>query len=80
MPAIEKLFWTMRCLNVLGVSLNPQMIWGGNDLFSRRSSADLVKVARNYNADYILTRSDWHPIIEGKVAHEEGKWILYKIQ
>lgn len=72
--------WRNRMETVLGVPLNPQMIWGGNDLFSRRRSADLVKVARNYNADYILTRSDWHPNIEGKVAHEEGKWILYKIR
>jgi hypothetical protein len=49
--------WQNRMEAVLGVPLNPQMIWGGNDLFIRRSSADLVKVARNYHADYILTRS-----------------------
>ena len=72
--------WRNRMEAVLGVSLNPQMIWGGNDFFSRRSSNDLVKVARNYNADYILTRSDWHPNIEGTIADKEGKWILYKIR
>jgi len=72
--------WRNRMEAVLGVSLNPQMIWGGNDIFSRRSSDDLVKVARNYNADYILTRSDWHPNIEGIIADKEGKWILYKIK
>jgi len=72
--------WQNRMEAVLGVSLNPQMIWGGNDIFSRRSSDDLVKVARNYNADYILTRSDWHPNIEGIIADKEGKWILYKIK
>ena len=72
--------WRNRMETVLGVSLNPQMIWGGNDFFGRRSSDDLVKVARNYNADYILTRSDWHPNIEGIIADKEGKWILYKIK
>ena len=72
--------WQNRMEAVLGVPLNPQMIWGGNDLFIRRSSADLVKVARNYHADYILTRTDWHPNMQGEIADKQGKWILYKIK
>jgi hypothetical protein len=72
--------WQNRMEAVLGVPLNPQMIWGGNDLFIRRSSADLVKVARNYHADYILTRSDWHPNIDGEIVEQEGQWILFKIR
>ncbi|MEG4634020.1 hypothetical protein QUB56_31385 [Microcoleus sp. AR_TQ3_B6] len=72
--------WQNRMEAVLGVPLNPQMIWGGNDFFIRRSSADLVKVARNYHADYILTRTDWHPNIQGEIADKQGKWILYKIR
>ena len=72
--------WQNRMQAVLGVPLNPQMIWGGNDLFIQRSSADLVKVARNYHAEYILTRTDWHPNMEGEIADKQGKWILYKIR
>ena len=72
--------WQNRMEAVLGVPLSPQMIWGGNDLFIRRSSADLVKVARNYHADYILTRTDWHPKMQGEIADKQGKWILYKIR
>ncbi|MEG3968308.1 hypothetical protein QUA00_11910 [Microcoleus sp. T2B6] len=72
--------WQNRMEAVLGVPLNPQMIWGGNDFFIRRSSADLVKVAKNYHADYILTRSDWHPNIDGEIVDREGKWILFKIR
>jgi len=72
--------WKNRMEAILGVPLNPQMIWGGSDLFSRRSSVDLVKVARNYHADYILTRSDWHPNIDGEIVDREGKWILLKIR
>ena len=72
--------WQNRMEAVLGVPLNPQMIWGGNDLFIRRSSADLVKVARNYHADYILSRTDWHPNIDGEIVEQEGKWILFKIR
>ena len=72
--------WQNRMETVLGVPLNPQMIWGGNDLFSRRNSADLIQVARKYHADYILTRTDWHPNIQGKIADKQGKWILYKIR
>ncbi|NJR22758.1 MAG: hypothetical protein HC786_11630 [Richelia sp. CSU_2_1] len=71
--------WKNRMEAILGVPLNSQMIWGGNDFFSRRSGEDLVKVARNYNADYILTRSDWHPNIQGEIVDREGKWILFKI-
>ncbi|MEG3833650.1 MULTISPECIES: DUF6798 domain-containing protein [unclassified Microcoleus] len=72
--------WQNRMEAVLGVPLNPQMIWGGNDFFIRRSSADLVKVAKNYHADYILTRTDWHPNMQGEIADKQGKWILYKIR
>ncbi|MEG3843687.1 DUF6798 domain-containing protein [Microcoleus sp. herbarium14] len=72
--------WQNRMETVLGVPLNPQMIWGGNDLFSRRKNADLVQVARKYHADYILTRTDWHPNIDGQIADKQGKWILYKIK
>lgn len=72
--------WQNRMETVLGVPLSPQMIWGGNDLFSRRNSADLVQVARKYHADYILTRTDWHPDIQGEIADKQGKWILYKIR
>jgi hypothetical protein len=71
--------WKNRMEAILGVPLNSQMIWGGNDFFSRRSGEDLVKVAKNYNADYILTRSDWHPNIQGEIVDREGKWILFKI-
>ena len=71
--------WQNRMEAVLGVPLNSQMIWGGSDLFSRRSGADLVKVARNYHADYILTRSDWHPNIDGEIVDKQGKWIIFKI-
>lgn len=72
--------WQNRMETVLGVPLNPQMIWGGNDLFSRRNSADLVQVARKYHANYILTRTDWHPNIQGEITDKQGKWILYKIR
>ncbi|WP_293352370.1 MULTISPECIES: DUF6798 domain-containing protein [unclassified Microcoleus] len=71
--------WQNRMEAILGVPLNPQMIWGGNDLFSRRSSTELVKVAQKYQADYILTRSDWHPNIEGEIVDKQGKWIIFKI-
>ena len=72
--------WQNRMETVLGVSLNTQMIWGGNELFSRRNIADLVQVARKYHADYILTRSDWHPNIQGQIVDRQGKWIIYKIR
>ena len=72
--------WKNRMEAILGVPLNPQMIWGGNDLFIRRNSADLVKVAINYHADYILTRSDWHPNIDGEIVDRQGKWIIFKIR
>jgi len=72
--------WQNRMETVLGVPLNPQMIWGGNEFFIRRRSADLVKVAKKYHADYILTRTDWHPNIQGEIADKQGKWILYKIR
>ncbi|NJQ97342.1 MAG: hypothetical protein HC784_05965 [Hydrococcus sp. CSU_1_8] len=50
------------------------------DLYYRkRSPTELINIAKQYDADYILTRSDWHRDIKGSLFDREGKWILYKI-
>jgi hypothetical protein len=47
--------------------------------YRKRSPTELINIAKQYDADYILTRSDWHRDIKGSLFDREGKWILYKI-
>ncbi len=73
--------WQRRMEAVFGVPLSPQLAIGSMEiLFPQRSGLELVKVAREYGADYILTRVDWHPDINGIVVDKEGEWVIYQIR
>ncbi|MEQ8755736.1 MAG: DUF6798 domain-containing protein [Coleofasciculus sp. G1-WW12-02] len=71
--------WANRVETILG-STKPPLSWRNVDsLFQKRSSAELVTIARKFDANYILTRSDWHANIPGVIVDREWKWVLYKI-
>lgn len=71
--------WAERMETILG-STKPPLSWRNVDsLFQKRSSSELVTIARKFDANYILTRSDWHANIPGVVVDREWKWVLYKI-
>jgi hypothetical protein len=72
--------WSNRLKAIAG-TLDPPLSWRNIDSFySKRNSSELMEIAKQYNANYILTRSDWHSDIKGVIFDREGKWILYKIQ
>lgn len=71
--------WAKRMQAILG-PVKPPLSWSNVDLlFRKRSGSELVTVAKKFDANYILTRSDWHSGIKGRVVDREGKWIIYKI-
>jgi hypothetical protein len=71
--------WRDRMTAVLG-PLQPGLSWRNVDSFYRqRSAANLVEAARKFHANYILTRTDWHPDIPGKIAIQERGWVIYEI-
>lgn len=72
--------WRKRMEAVFGVPLNAQLATGAMEiLFAQQTGDNLVKVARQYQADYILTRRDWHPNIKGKIVAQQGLWVIYQI-
>ena len=71
--------WANRLEAILGTIRPPLSHRNIDTLYRNRNAAELVKVAKQFGADYILTRSDWHSNINGMVVDAEGKWILYKI-
>ncbi|MGL5508451.1 MAG: DUF6798 domain-containing protein [Microcoleaceae cyanobacterium] len=72
--------WRKRMEAVFGVPLNAQLATGAMEiLFAQQTGNNLVKVARQYQADYILTRTDWHPNIQGKMVAQSGLWAIYYI-
>lgn len=73
--------WKKRMEAVFGQPLNPQLAIGSMEiLFPQRSGLELVNVALEYDADYILTRVDWHGDINGIVVAKEGEWVIYQIR
>ena len=47
--------------------------------YFQRSSSELVEIAREFGANYILTRSDWHSDIDGEIVDREAEWVIYRI-
>lgn len=50
------------------------------DTFYRdRSSADILAIAQQFGAGYILTRQDWHPDLAGTLVAQEQGWIIRQV-
>ncbi len=70
--------WANRLEAILGKIQPPLSHRNLDMLYRNRSSFELVKAARQFGANYVLTRSDWHSNLE-KIVDREGKWVIYKI-
>lgn len=71
--------WYKRMNTILGSVENSNPRRRLDQLFSQRSSTELVFAARKFNANYILTQNNWHPDIQGKLVDQEGPWVIYDI-
>ena len=71
--------WVNRMEVVLGSVTPPVSLSNVDSLYRNRSSFELVKAARQFGAEYILTKTDWHKDIDGVVFAQEGEWIIYQI-
>ena len=50
-----------------------------NDFYGQHSNAEIIAIAKKFNADYILTRRDWHQNLAGSAIVEQGDWLIYQI-
>ena len=50
-----------------------------DDFYSQHSNAELIAIAKKFNADYILTRLDWHQNLASTVIAQQGDWIIYQV-
>ncbi len=50
-----------------------------NNFYSEHSNSEIIAIAQKFNANYILTRLDWHQNLDGSVIEQEGDWIIYQI-
>ena len=48
-------------------------------IFMQRTSAELVDVAKQFGAGYILTRQDWHPDMPGTLLDQQEDWVLWDV-
>ncbi len=72
------LTWRDRMSRVLGKKVMP-----GLDLTSAwaaRSPAELAAIAKEFGADYILTRDVWHPQLPGVPVDRDQGWTLWKLR
>ena len=51
-----------------------------DNIYASRQSAEIVDIAKQFDADYVLTRIDWHPDLAGSVVAQQGDWLIYQIQ
>lgn len=47
--------------------------------YQEHTPQQLVSLAREFNADYILTQQGWHPEISYHVIAREGDWLLFEV-
>jgi hypothetical protein len=71
--------WEKRMEALLGQISYPLSLKNADLLYRNRSSDELVNAANKFDANYILTKIDWHPDINGVVVAREGEWIIYQI-
>ncbi len=72
------LTWRDRMSRVLGKKVMP-----GLDLTSAwaaRSPAELAAIAKEFGADYILTRDVWHPQLPGVPVDRDQGWTLWRLR
>ena len=50
-----------------------------NAIFMQRTSAELVDVAKQFGAGYILTRQEWHPDMPGTLIDQQEDWALWDV-
>ncbi|MEM1251707.1 MAG: DUF6798 domain-containing protein [Cyanobacteria bacterium P01_H01_bin.21] len=50
-----------------------------NAIFMERTAAELVDVAKQFGAGYILTRQDWHPDMPGTLLDQQEDWVLWDV-
>ena len=51
-----------------------------DNIYASRESAAIVDIAKQFDANYVLTRADWHPDLAGTVMAQQGDWLIYQIQ
>ncbi|ELS04016.1 hypothetical protein Xen7305DRAFT_00037440 [Xenococcus sp. PCC 7305] len=50
-----------------------------NNFYAKHSNSTLIAIAQQFEADYILTRLDWHEDLDGLVIEQQGDWVIYQI-
>ncbi|MEM9273064.1 MAG: DUF6798 domain-containing protein [Cyanobacteria bacterium P01_F01_bin.143] len=50
-----------------------------NEFYDNHSNSEIMAIAKQFNADYILTRLDWHQNLDGLIIAQQGDWIIYKL-
>ncbi|MDJ0631834.1 MAG: hypothetical protein QNJ34_01470 [Xenococcaceae cyanobacterium MO_188.B29] len=69
--------WKNRLETILGT--NGFGKYALDTFYSEHSNSDIIAIAREFEAGYILTRLDWHPNLDGRVIAQQGDWIIYQI-
>jgi hypothetical protein len=71
--------WQNRMVAILGKVRPPLSLDNVDLIYQNRSSSDLVKAAKKFGANYILTKTSWHQDMPGTVILQQGEWSIYKV-
>ncbi|TVU55026.1 MAG: MFS transporter [Arthrospira sp. PLM2.Bin9] len=69
--------WEKRMQAITGiVHQSPSIL---DEQYRQKSASELIAIAQIFEADYILTRRDWHPQLEGNIIDEAENWMIWQI-
>lgn len=72
--------WRDRLKTIAGIKdFNNFSKYTLNDLYGQQSNDEIIAIAKKFNANYILTRLDWHHNLDGLIIAKQGDWIIYQI-
>jgi hypothetical protein len=71
--------WKKRLIAIAGEDFYLKHSQNLDDFYRDLNEQELLNLAKQFNANYILTRSDWHSQLDRSVVVREREWVIYKI-
>jgi hypothetical protein len=71
--------WKWRMESILGSTSRATLV-NGDQLYCDLNESDLLEIARQFRAGYVLTKKSCHPEINAEVFDSEGDWIIYHLE
>ncbi|NEP75316.1 MAG: hypothetical protein F6K25_27410 [Okeania sp. SIO2G4] len=71
--------WSERYNILVDLEWEKRIIFPNLDLkYQNLSNEEIIRIAKDFGADYILTKTNWHSNLPLEKLIEDEKWVIYK--